>query len=84
MPFNSISSIKPTGTVLRSSYTPRRETHAFASIGLLGGSTFSTFSHQTLTLWQAERFAAAGLNVLLNVALGLLAAWLGWRLGRTI
>lgn len=60
-----------------------QETHAFASIGLLGGfTTFSTFSHQTLTLWQAERFAFAGLNVTLNVTLGLFAAWLGWRLGR--
>ena len=60
-----------------------QETHAFASIGLLGGfTTFSTFSHQTLTLWQAERFAFAGLNVTLNVTLGLFVAWLGWRLGR--
>ncbi len=62
-----------------------QESHAFASIGLLGGfTTFSTFSHQTLSLWQAERFAFAGLNVILNVALGLFAAWLGWRLGRAL
>jgi len=62
-----------------------QESHAFISIGLLGGfTTFSTFSHQTLSLWQAEQFAFAGLNVLLNVALGLFAAWLGWRLGRAI
>ena len=60
-----------------------QESRAFVSIGLLGGfTTFSTFSQQTISLWQAERFAFAGLNVALHVALGLLAAWLGWRLGR--
>ncbi len=58
---------------------------AFVSIGLLGGfTTFSTFSHRTMSLWQAERFALAGSSVLLNVSAGLLAAWLGWRLGRQI
>lgn len=61
------------------------ESHAFVSIGLLGGfTTFSTFSHQTLSLWQAERFAFAGVNVVLNITLGLLAAWLGWRLGKAV
>ncbi|MBU1049250.1 fluoride efflux transporter CrcB [Candidatus Bipolaricaulota bacterium] len=65
--------------------TISQESHAFASIGLLGGfTTFSTFSHQTLSLWQAERFTIAGLNVVLNVALGLFAAWLGWRLGHVL
>ena len=62
-----------------------QETRAFVAVGLLGGfTTFSTFSHQTIELWQADRFAFAGLNVLLNVSLGLLAAWLGWRLGRML
>jgi len=60
-----------------------QESRAFVSIGLLGGfTTFSTFSQQTISLWQAERFAFAGWNVVLNVTLGLFAAWLGWRLGR--
>jgi len=62
-----------------------QESRAFVSIGLLGGfTTFSTFSQQTISLWQAERFAFAGWNVVLNVALSLLAAWLGWRLGRIV
>ncbi|MCK5827839.1 fluoride efflux transporter CrcB [Candidatus Bipolaricaulota bacterium] len=62
-----------------------QETRAFVTVGLLGGfTTFSTFSQQTLTLWQAERFAHAGINIFLNVGLGLLAAWLGWRLGRLL
>lgn len=61
------------------------ESRAFVAIGLLGGfTTFSTFSQQTIALWQAERFVFAGLNVALNVALGLFAAWLGWRLGRMV
>jgi len=60
-----------------------QETRMFVSIGLLGGfTTFSTFSQQTISLWEAERFALAGWNVFLNVVVGLLAAWLGWRLGR--
>ena len=62
-----------------------QESRAFVSIGLLGGfTTFSTFSQQTISLWQAERFAFAGWNVVLNVALSLFAAWLGWRLGRIL
>ena len=62
-----------------------QEAQAFVAIGLLGGfTTFSTFSQQTMTLWQTERLAIAGLNIILNVSLGLLAAWLGWRLGRVL
>lgn len=62
-----------------------QEARAFVAVGLLGGfTTFSTFGHQTFSLWQADRFALAGLNVILNVALGLFAAWLGWRLGRVL
>ncbi len=62
-----------------------RETRAFVAVGLLGGfTTLSTFTQQTISLWQAERFAFAGLTVLLNVGLGLFAAWLGWRLGRVL
>jgi len=61
------------------------QVHALLSVGLLGGfTTFSTFSHQTVALWQAERFALAGGNILLNVAVGLIAAWLGWQLGRVV
>ncbi len=65
--------------------TLSQESRAFVSIGLLGGfTTFSTFSQQTISLWQADRLAHARLNVLLNVVLSLFAAWLGWRLGRII
>lgn len=61
------------------------ETRMFISVGLLGGfTTFSTFSHQTISLLESQRLGMAGWNVLLNVLLGLFAAWLGWRLGRLV
>ena len=66
-------------------FTLSTESKAFISVGLLGGfTTFSTFSQQTISLWQADRFALAGWNVALNLIVGLFAAWLGWRLGRMV
>jgi CrcB protein len=50
--------------------------------GFCGGfTTFSTFSWQTLEQMQKGQWGAAAANVLLSVALCLLAVWLGWRLG---
>jgi CrcB protein len=50
----------------------------FLTIGMLGAfTTFSTFGYETLALLDAGDFLHAGLNVLYNVALGLLAVWLG-------
>ena len=47
-------------------------------IGVLGGfTTFSSFSLQTLNLAAAGEWARAGLNILLSVALCLLAVWVG-------
>jgi CrcB protein len=47
-------------------------------IGVLGGyTTFSSFSLQTLTLATGGEWGRAGLNILLSVALCLLAVWLG-------
>jgi len=55
---------------------------SFVTVGLLGGlTTFSAFGHETITLFQGDRFLAAVVNVALNVICGLLAAWAGWRLG---
>ena len=50
--------------------------------GVLGGfTTFSAFSLQTLILLRSGHGALAAVNVLGSVALCLLAAWVGLRLG---
>lgn len=54
------------------------EARLFVFMGLLGGfTTFSTFSNETMNLWQAGAGAAALTNVALHVVLGLGAAWVG-------
>ena len=56
---------------------------AFVFVGILGGyTTFSTLALDTLTLASSgDRWLAAG-NVLVQVALGLGGAWLGFAIGR--
>ena len=51
----------------------------FFMTGICGGyTTFSSFSLQTLNLARDGEWLYAGLNVLLSVALCLIAAWLGY------
>ena len=53
------------------------------AVGFCGGfTTFSAFSWQTLDQMLKGQWGAAVANVLLSVTLGLLAVWLGFRLGR--
>jgi len=54
-------------------------------IGFLGAfTTFSSFSYDTIKLVENGALLAAGFNIILNVVLCLLAAWLGVLIGRTI
>lgn len=51
----------------------------FAAIGLLGGyTTVSSFSLQTLTLWQQGRRVMAVTNVSVTLVVGFMAMGLGW------
>jgi len=59
------------------------EARLFLMVGVLGGfTTFSSFSLQTLRLLQDGDWARAGGNVLLSVAVCLVAVAVGYRLAR--
>jgi len=58
---------------------------AFLLIGFLGGyTTFSSFSIETLNLFENGAWVAASLNILLNVILCISLAWLGVLGGRSL
>jgi CrcB protein len=57
----------------------------FITIGILGGyTTFSSFSLQTLTLWNDKQWGGAAANVLISVVLCLVGVWLGAALAGSI
>lgn len=54
-------------------------------IGLIGAfTTFSTFSFETLTLMESGEWLKAGLNIVLNVTVCIVATWLGFSLARQL
>ena len=59
------------------------EWRAAVLVGVLGSfTTFSTFSMETLNLIEQGNLVSAAMNVLISVALCLVAVWLGVMLGR--
>ncbi len=64
---------------------PGPEARAFIMVGFCGGyTTFSAFSLQTLDLLNNGEWVRAGGNVLLSVALCLIAVWIGYLAGNGI
>lgn len=60
----------------------KETTRQFIFVGLLGGfTTFSSFGLDTLTLARGGATTHAVLNVVLQVAGGLVAVWLGYAIG---
>jgi fluoride exporter len=55
----------------------------FLTIGILGGfTTFSTFSYETIAMLREAEYFYASVNVLLTVAVCLLATYIGTAVGR--
>jgi CrcB protein len=61
------------------------EWRTFVFVGLLGGfTTFSSFMFDTFTIGHGGDHALAFWNVALQMALGLVAVWGGYRLGHLV
>ena len=58
---------------------------SFIAVGMMGAlTTFSTFSWETFQYLQDGQMLLAGLNILLNVLLTLIAVWAGISLARML
>ena len=61
------------------------QTRMFVTMGFLGSlTTFSTFGYETVELMRGDELRLALLNVLANVALGVIGVLIGRALGKAI
>ena len=60
---------------------PGAPLRGFLVVGMIGGfTTFSAFGYETLALMREGNFGATAANIALQVAAGIGAVWLGYRL----
>lgn len=64
---------------LKQGFTP--EIRLFLFVGILGGfTTFSSFGYETFLLLNNGKIFTAGINIVSQVFIGLIAVWIGYRL----
>lgn len=70
------------GLIAGGRWNPENTIRAFVFVGLLGGfTTFSSLALDTLTLERESRSGLATINICAQIGFGLLAAFVGYRLG---
>jgi CrcB protein len=70
------------GLIASGRWNPENTVRAFVFVGLLGGfTTFSSLALDTLTLSRESRPGMAAVNIGLQIGFGLLAVFIGYRLG---
>ena len=70
------------GLIASGRWSPQNTLRVFVFVGLLGGfTTFSSLALDTLTLSRDSRPGMAALNICVQIALGLVLAFIGYRLG---
>ncbi len=66
-------------------WTPSRELRAFLVVGMLGAfTTFSTFSLDSVALFERREYVSAGLYVVISVVVSIAALVAGMRLMRVV
>ncbi|MCH7871665.1 MAG: fluoride efflux transporter CrcB [Planctomycetes bacterium] len=72
------------GALFAGPHLVREEYRVALLVGLLGAfTTFSTFGWETFALANAGQMGLAAVNVLVSNGVGLVAVWIGYRLGAT-